>query len=335
VTEQHRSIGEVLALLRDEFPDITISKIRFLESQGLVDPERTPSGYRRFYERDIERLRWILRQQREHYLPLKVIKDRLEVLGGDEVPADPPAAAHDASSPAGAPVPPAGPPTGRGAGGGVAGTTATAGGGVDDRGTRPTVPPDATVDLTTQPPRVLPEPTIFAARPRSEAAAPAVPAPPAAPSADAPGAPGAPAVPAAPAVFRPQARGEDLTAISLTAEELAESTGMRVAELQELERFGLLRHRMVGNTAIYDGDALVIARLVAGFRAHGIEARHLRMMKVAADREAALFEQVVLPLARQRNAEARRRLQDTLTDLARLTDSLHSLLLRDALRDLG
>ncbi|HEV2361574.1 MAG TPA: MerR family transcriptional regulator, partial [Acidimicrobiales bacterium] len=76
------SIGDVLALLRDEFPDITISKIRFLESRGLLDPERTPSGYRKFYEPDVERLRWILRQQREHFLPLKVIKGRLE--GGKE-----------------------------------------------------------------------------------------------------------------------------------------------------------------------------------------------------------------------------------------------------------
>ena len=73
----HLSIGEVLNLLQDEFPDITISKIRFLESQGLLDPERTPSGYRKFYEGDIERLRWILRQQKENFLPLKVIKDRL------------------------------------------------------------------------------------------------------------------------------------------------------------------------------------------------------------------------------------------------------------------
>src|ERR1700758_3822528 len=73
----HLSIGEVLSLLREEFPDVTISKIRFLESQGLVDPERTPSGYRKFYEADVARLRWILRQQREHFLPLKVIKGRL------------------------------------------------------------------------------------------------------------------------------------------------------------------------------------------------------------------------------------------------------------------
>src|SRR5438477_2703294 len=71
------SIGEVLNLLKEEFPDITISKIRFLESQGLLDPERTASGYRKFYDTDVERLRWILRQQREHFLPLKVIKGRL------------------------------------------------------------------------------------------------------------------------------------------------------------------------------------------------------------------------------------------------------------------
>src|SRR5689334_19298918 len=74
----HVSIGDVLNQLRDEFPEVTISKIRFLESQGLVDPERTPSGYRKFYSYDVERLRWILREQREHFLPLKVIKERLE-----------------------------------------------------------------------------------------------------------------------------------------------------------------------------------------------------------------------------------------------------------------
>jgi DNA-binding transcriptional MerR regulator len=72
------SIGEVLGLLLEEFPDVTISKIRFLESQGLIEPERTPSGYRKFYDDDVVRLRFILREQREHYLPLKVIRDRLE-----------------------------------------------------------------------------------------------------------------------------------------------------------------------------------------------------------------------------------------------------------------
>ena len=73
----HLSIGEVLGLLQGEFPDVTISKIRFLEAQGLLDPERSPSGYRKFREDDIERIRWILLQQRDHFLPLKVIKERL------------------------------------------------------------------------------------------------------------------------------------------------------------------------------------------------------------------------------------------------------------------
>ena len=85
------SIGDVLTLLREEFPDVTISKIRFLESQGLVNPERSPSGYRKFFEHDVERLRWVLRQQREHFLPLKVIRDRLADGDlGDDVAAEQP-----------------------------------------------------------------------------------------------------------------------------------------------------------------------------------------------------------------------------------------------------
>ena len=84
MNERHYlSIGEVLGLLLEEFPDITISKIRFLESQGLIEPERAASGYRRFYDVDIDRLRFILREQKDHYLPLKVIKDRL---GSDPTP---------------------------------------------------------------------------------------------------------------------------------------------------------------------------------------------------------------------------------------------------------
>lgn len=84
----HQSIGEVLAELRGEFPDITISKIRFLESQGLIDPERTPSGYRKFRDGDVARLRWILQQQKDHFLPLKVIKARLDEAGPGQLPAD-------------------------------------------------------------------------------------------------------------------------------------------------------------------------------------------------------------------------------------------------------
>jgi DNA-binding transcriptional MerR regulator len=78
-SERH-TIGEVLALLRADFPEISIPKIRFLEEKGLVKPERTPSGYRKFSGGDVERLRYVLRMQRDHYLPLKVIGEHLEAM---------------------------------------------------------------------------------------------------------------------------------------------------------------------------------------------------------------------------------------------------------------
>ncbi len=98
--EGHHSIGEVLALLQEEFPDVTISKIRFLEKEGLIDPERTPSGYRKFYDDDVACLRWILRQQRENYLPLKVIRERISSGAWQD---------DDAPDPAEAPAPEAAP----------------------------------------------------------------------------------------------------------------------------------------------------------------------------------------------------------------------------------
>jgi DNA-binding transcriptional MerR regulator len=104
-TRNYQSIGEVLVSVKTEFPDITISKIRFLEAEGLIQPERTPSGYRKFYDKDVDRLKHILRMQRDEYLPLKVIKERLlkaeagpedaveepaEESGGDDEIASPP-----------------------------------------------------------------------------------------------------------------------------------------------------------------------------------------------------------------------------------------------------
>ena len=301
VGEIHRSIGEVLALLRDEFPDITISKIRFLESQGLVDPERTPSGYRRFYVKDTERLRWILRQQRENYLPLKVIKDRLEGADPGDDTADGVAHAHPDASAARVEI--------------VSQAAA--------------VEPTFDSHVASAPRRVLPEPTIFAGRSTTHRRAPAQTAPTAPPAAmSRTAAASVPAQRTSDAV----ASADDLASLGITAQELADSTGMRPADISELERYGLLVHRSAGNLALYDADALVVARLAAAFRAHGLEPRHLRMFKVAADREAALLEQVVLPMARQRTAEARRALHETVTDLSRLTDSLHSVLLRTALK---
>jgi DNA-binding transcriptional MerR regulator len=97
-----RSIGEILDDLRGDFPDISVSKIRFLESQGLITPDRSQSGYRQFTEGDLELLRWILRLQRDHYLPLKVIRRRLKdgEGPGTEVDVSTPAPAAAAPAPA-------------------------------------------------------------------------------------------------------------------------------------------------------------------------------------------------------------------------------------------
>jgi DNA-binding transcriptional MerR regulator len=245
----------VLSLLQDEFPDVTISKIRFLESQGLLDPERTPSGYRKFYERDIERLRWILTQQKENFLPLKVIKDRLaeaDASGAALPPPEPELVPHVSEAP--------------------------------PRAERPT--------MTTVTASVLD-------------------------SADAP-------------TGNPLDAGP--TEVSLTLPELAEAAGLSVTQVRELERYGLLEGRALGDEFYYDGDALVVARAAAGFLRFGIEARHLRMYKVAAEREAGFFEQVITPLLKQRNPAARREAAGALGDLARLGDSMRGALLRGALR---
>lgn len=86
------SIGDVLGRLRPEFPDVTISKIRFLESEGLIEPQRTPSGYRKFTHEDLQRLRYVLAAQRDHYLPLKVIREHLDALDRGLQPPDSPGA---------------------------------------------------------------------------------------------------------------------------------------------------------------------------------------------------------------------------------------------------
>lgn len=103
-SRDYMSIGEVLEALKQDFPDISVSKIRFLESEGLISPERTASGYRKFYPRDVERLRRILTLQRDHFLPLKVIRERLEqgeVDAPAPAPASPPAQAGASPAAAG------------------------------------------------------------------------------------------------------------------------------------------------------------------------------------------------------------------------------------------
>ncbi len=263
----HLSIGEVLNLLRDEFPDITISKIRFLESQGLIDPERTPSGYRKFYEGDVARLRWILHQQKEHFLPLKIIKERLDHL---EVP--------EAATPV-----------------------------------RSIAPADRSRDR-------IEESRVRASARDEETPSARVPA------VDPPG--------GSEPRHEPLASRRADTSDRFTREDLARASGLEDRQLAELESYGLVAPvTVVGDEALFDEESLAIAQAAAGFFQHGIEARHLRMYKHSAEREAALFEQVLLQYLRQRNPEARAKAREELTELIRLGRSLRAALLVHAVRD--
>ncbi len=266
------SIGDVLTLLREEFPDITISKIRFLESQGLLDPERTPSGYRKFYDGDVERLRWILRQQKENFLPLKVIKGRLEDNGVEAATeAQPPQPKKQKRS---------------------SGAKSTS-----PRQPEPARHPSA------------------AARRLSEAGPPVPSVPPPAPE----------------EVQEPLTVGP--TGVNLSLAELSAACGLSTADLEELETYGLLHGERLGGAVYYGEEALAVANIANGFRRYGVEARHLRMYRNVAEREAALFEQIVMPLLRQRNPEARQKAREVVSELARLGAGLRASLLRDALRD--
>jgi hypothetical protein len=120
---------------------------------------------------------------------------------------------------------------------------------------------------------------------------------------------------------------------SLTLEELCGATGLDAAQVAELERFGMLAPRASASGSHYDEDALVVARLAAGFMKHGVEARHLRMYRTSAEREAAFFEQLILPMIKQRNPVARRQALDTLAELAHHGGELRAALLRRALRE--
>jgi DNA-binding transcriptional MerR regulator len=322
----HLSIGEVLSLLQEEFPDVTISKIRFLESQGLLDPERTPSGYRKFYEGDIDRLRWILRQQKDHYLPLKVIKDRLDeavprssapTVGAGGTARE--AAFGNGDAGAGT-TPRTAVALDERPGGGTTGTSGTTGTGGTPGST---LAPQSPVGGSNPAPRPLAE----GARPHPMPPASATGAPDPARRFDTAGA----AAAAAPAGGTP--RAPEAGSVSLTAEELAQHSGLTLRDLRDLERYGLVEGFEVGDATYYDADALVVAQTAAGFLQHGIEARHMRTYKVAIDRESGLFEQIVLPLLKQRNPEARQRARETVTELIRLGQQMRGVLLHQALRD--
>jgi DNA-binding transcriptional MerR regulator len=229
------SIGEVLAKLRPEFPDVTISKIRFLEAEGLIEPRRAPSGYRKFDHADIERLRFVLTAQRDHYLPLRVIKDHLDAL---------------------------------------------------DRG----------LDPPALPGRVLPTaPRLVHDADKLDAED-----------------------------FRPAPSD-----VRLTREQLLELSGVKPDLLDQLESYGLITTRHGRDT--YDADALQIARVAGELAGFGLEPRHLRAFRTAADREVGLIEQLVAPLTRQRGAESQARAQERMRELAALAVRLHVLLVKSGL----
>ncbi|HSH23518.1 MAG TPA: MerR family transcriptional regulator, partial [Acidimicrobiales bacterium] len=122
---------------------------------------------------------------------------------------------------------------------------------------------------------------------------------------------------------------------TFSRDELARASGLKPTDLAQLERHGLLVGGAVGGQLYYDADAVRVARLVAGFARHGVEPRHLRMYKNAVEREAGFYEQVVLPLMKQRNPAARHRALETLAELAELGAGLREALLQRALRGVG
>jgi DNA-binding transcriptional MerR regulator len=229
------NIGEVLDHLRPDFPGVTIPKIRFLEDKGLIKPERTPAGYRKFSADDVDRLRYVLRMQRDHYLPLKVIGEHLDAI---------------------------------------------------DRGLEPP-PIDPVV------------PTV----PKVALAADGLPS------------------------------AESFTRrdnVRLSRRELVKIAEISEELLAELEQFGLIAPR--AGTGHYDTDALVVATTARELADYGFEPRHLRAFKTSADREVGLVEQVIAPHKRGRDAAAKARAEETVSEIAALSVRLHATLVKAGLR---
>jgi DNA-binding transcriptional MerR regulator len=298
----HLSIGEVLALLLEEFPDVTISKIRFLESQGLIDPERTASGYRKFYADDVELLRCILREQRENYLPLRVIKDRIDSGEIDPTNEHPrPRGIKNVSESSDIPRPDAHPSAG-------GARRSSESNGADE----PAVTGAAVLFQRTDG-----EPSTPAEEPPTSTAPASghgtVPAPAAASTAAAAVLPG----------------------VLLSADELCALAGIGRDQLADLQSYGVLTSTSGRPDGPFDEDAVEIASASKRLLDVGLEARHLRGWRVAADREAGMLEQLIQPLLRQRNPEARAQAVTQLNELEQVGSRLRSAMMRSALRHHG
>lgn len=228
------SIGAVLDLLRPDFPDVTISKIRFLEAEGLVTPQRSPSGYRRFTAYDCARLRFILTAQRDHYLPLKVIKSQLDAQHDGELPR--------ARSPYGVPR-------------------------------LVSVADSAAADGTE-------------------------------------------------AVAAPRVR--------LSREDLLERSGVREDLLTALLKAGVIT---TGPGGFFDEYSVVILQCARALGDYGVEPRHLRAFRSAADRQSDLIAQIAGPVVKAGKAGARDRADDLAREVAALAITLHTSLIKSAVRD--
>ena len=345
-TNGHLSIGEVLSLVQEDFPDVTISKIRFLESQGLIAPERTASGYRKFYDADIDRLRWILAQQRDHFLPLKVIKRMLDQ--GVDVADASQVQPSLFSSPADAPDPEADPgdePTSSGAAPSDRADEQPA-----DEAARPRSPAHPAVASapkgarrgtgTRRDPAVAPEeasgPTRKHSTPADVVAAlqedprnagPRTAAERTRAATDA-GDDEDPPEPTPATATRSGALGASETGETMTREELCADTGVSEELLADLESYGLITPASLGGSPTYDAEGQMVARLAARYVELGVEPRHLRMYKVAAEREAGFVEQLVVPLLKQRNPAAREQAVERTDELLSMGAQLHGVLLR-------
>jgi DNA-binding transcriptional MerR regulator len=234
------SIGVVLDLLRPDFPDVTISKIRFLEAEGLVTPQRAASGYRRFTAHDCARLRFILTAQRDHYLPLKVIRSQLDALPDGELPAS--------GSPYGVPR-----------------LVSVSGSTVDDIGSG-----------------TGPDPA---------------------------------AVP---------------SHVRLSREDLLERSGVGDGLLTALLKAGVIT---TGPGGFFDEHAVVILQCARALSEYGVEPRHLRAFRSAADRQSDLIAQIAGPIVKAGKAGARDRADDLAREVAALTITLQTSLIKSAVRD--
>jgi DNA-binding transcriptional MerR regulator len=234
------SIGAVLDLLRPEFPDVTISKIRFLEAEGLVTPQRSASGYRRFTAYDCARLRFILTAQRDHDLPLKVIKAELDAQLDGELP--------------------------------------------------------ETAKFAFTAPRLV-SVTGDGQRVDDHADTAAAVAP---------------------------------TKIRLSREDLLERSGVDEGMLTALMKAGVIT---AGPAGFFDEHAVVILQCAKALGEYGVEPRHLRAFRSAADRQSDLIAQIAGPVVKAGKAGARDRADDLAREVAALAITLHTALVKSAVRD--